>query len=291
MNEARVVLKSGAKLGEGSIWDSREKCLWWVDITEGLVHRFDPTTGENRTREVGQMVGTVVMRETGGLLVAIEKGIATLDFESGRLDMVAQPEADKPTNRFNDGKCDPAGRFWAGTLSLTGEEKAGRLYVYDASGRVRAMVSGVTTSNGIVWSHDRTTMYFIDTPTFEVWAYDYDFETGEIANRRTVVEVSRDLGFPDGMTIDAEGMLWIAHWGGWRVNRWDPGTGLRIDSVRIPAKCVTSCAFGGDDLKTLYVTTAGGTSGENDDPEDPNGGHLFAWESPVAGVEAFRFAG
>lgn len=289
MNEARIVLKSSAKLGEGSIWDSREKCLWWVDITAGRVHRYDPATGENRTCEVGQMVGTVVMRENGGLLVAIEKGIARLDFESGRIDMLSQPEANKPTNRFNDGKCDPAGRFWAGTMSLTGEEKAGSLYMYDASGRVRAMVGNVTTSNGIVWSLDRTTMYYIDTRTREVWAYDYDLETGDIANRRTVVEVSADLGSPDGMTIDAEGMLWVAHWGGWGVNRWDPGTGLRLDSIKVPAECVTSCAFGGDDLKTLYITTAGG--GEGGKSEQPDAGHLFAWESLVPGVEAFRFAG
>jgi len=291
MNEARIVLKSSAKLGEGSLWDSREKCLWWVDITGGRVHRYDPAIGENRTCEVGQMVGTVVVREKGGLLVAVEKGIATLDFESGRLDLVSQPEVDTAKNRFNDGKCDPAGRFWVGTMSLTGEEKAGCLYVYDATGRVRPMVHDVTTSNGIVWSHDRTILYYIDTPTFEVWAYDYDLETGDIANRRTVIEVSRDLGFPDGMTIDAEGMLWIAHWGGWSVNRWDPGTGLRLDSVKFSAKCVTSCAFGGDDLKTLYVTTAGGGQGESNDPEELDAGHLFAWESPVAGVEAFRFAG
>ena len=289
MNDARVVLKSSAQLGEGSIWDSREKCLWWVDITAGRVLRFDPVSGENLTCEVGQMVGTVVTRENGGLLLGVEKGIATLDFESGRLDLVSQPEADKPTNRFNDGKCDPAGRFWAGTLSLTGETKAGSLYVYDASGRVRRMVDNVTTSNGITWSHDRSTMYYIDTRTREVWAYDYDLETGDIVNRRTIIEVSPDLGSPDGMTIDGEGMLWVAHWGGWAVNRWDPGTGLRLDSVKVSAECVTSCAFGGDDLKTLYITTAGG--GEGGKPDQPDAGHLFAWDSPIPGVEACRFAG
>ena len=121
MNQAQPVLSCGAQLGEGALWDSRESCLWWVNITRGRVHRLNPETGENRTREIGQMVGTVVVREQGGLLVALERGIATLDFDTGALEMVARPEADKPTNRFNDGKCDPAGRLWAGTMSMRGE--------------------------------------------------------------------------------------------------------------------------------------------------------------------------
>lgn len=289
MNEANPVLETGSRLGEGSLWDAREQCLWWVDITAGLVHRFDPATGENRTCEVGQMVGTVVVREGGGLLVAVEEGIARLDFDSGALDFIARPEADKPTNRFNDGKCDPAGRFWAGTMSLQGEKEAGSLYRCDASGSTKAMVSGVSTSNGIVWNRSRTVMYYIDTPTRQVWAYDYDQASGDIANRRTVVEVSQDLGYPDGMAIDAEDRLWVAHWGGWAVHRWDPETGRRLDSVRVDAECVTSCAFGGPDLATLYITTAGG--GEGGKADQPNAGHLFAWASSVQGMESDRFAG
>lgn len=288
MNQAQPVLSCGAELGEGSLWDSRESCLWWVNITRGRVHRFRPKTGENRTREIGQMVGTVVVREAGGLMLALERGIATLDFDTGALEMVARPEADKPTNRFNDGKCDPAGRLWAGTMSMQNEKDTGSLYCYDASGQVRRMVSDVTTSNGIVWSHDGKTLYYIDTPTREIWAYDFDLASGDIANRRTVATVDADLGFPDGMTIDAEGMLWVAHWGGWAVHRWDPTTGQRIDTVKVAAECVTSCAFGGDDLKTLYITTAGGGG---DKANQPEAGHLFAWESPVAGVPSTRFAG
>lgn len=288
MNQAQPVLACGAELGEGSFWDSRESCLWWVNITRGRVHRFNPETGDNRTHEIGQMVGTVVVRQNGGLLVALEQGIATLDFETGALEMVARPEADKPTNRFNDGKCDPAGRLWAGTMSMRGEQKAGSLYCYEASGRVRRMVTEVSTSNGIIWSHDGKTMYYIDTPTREVWAYDFDLASGDIANRRTVVTVDPEFGFPDGMTIDSEGMLWVAHWGGWAVHRWDPNTGQRMDTIKVAAECVTSCAFGGKDLKTLYITTAGGGGDKKDQPE---AGHLFAWDSPVAGVESSRFGG
>ena len=288
MKKARVILECGARLGEGALWDAHGECLWWVDITAGRVHRFDPQSGENRTCEVGQMVGTVVVRKTGGLLVAVEKGIATLDFETGQLDLIARPEADKPTNRFNDGKCDPAGRFWAGTMSKQFEQAAGCLYCFEASGRIRAPVSGVTCSNGIAWSHDNRTMYYIDTPTREVWAYDYDLATGEIAYRRTVVSVPPDLGSPDGMTIDAEGKLWVGHWGGWAVHRWDPETGGKLDSVEVPVECVTSCAFGGADLKTLYITTAGG---DKADPKQPGAGNLFVCEPGAAGVKSFRFAG
>jgi sugar lactone lactonase YvrE len=262
--------------------------LWWVDITAGLVHRFDPETGDNRTQEIGQMVGTVVVRQNGGLLVALEQGIATLDFDSGALEMVSQPEADKPNNRFNDGKCDPAGRLWAGTMSMQGEKNAGTLYCYEGSGEIRPMVRDVSTSNGIIWSLDEKTLYYIDTPTREVWAYDFDPSSGDIANRRTVVTVDPEFGFPDGMTIDAEDMLWVAHWGGWAVHRWDPLSGRRIDTIKVAAECVTSCAFGGDDLKTLYITTAGGGGDKRDQPE---AGHLFAWASPVAGVPSTRFAG
>ncbi len=289
MNEAKPVLECSAKLGEGSLWDSRESCLWWVDITVGRVHRFDPATGENRTCEVGQMVGTVVVRESGGLLVALENGIATLDFDTGKLETVSDPEVEIPTNRFNDGKCDPAGRFWAGTVSMVGVKGAGSLYCYEGSGRIRNMVGDVSTSNGIVWSHDSKTMYYIDTPTCEVWAYDFDLATGDITNRRTVVVVAEEFGWPDGMTIDAEGMLWVAHWGGWAVHRWDPNTGSMLDTVKVAAEFVTSCAFGGPDLKTLYITCAGG--GDEGTKDQPFAGHLFAWNAPVAGVESPRFAG
>lgn len=288
MKKAHPVLECGARLGEGALWDARDNCLWWVDITAGRVHRFDPRSGGNRTCEVGQMVGTVVVREKGGLLLAVEQGIATLDFESGAFVLVARPEADKPTNRFNDGKCDPSGRFWAGTMSMKGEKAAGSLYCYEDPGRIHRRVTGVTTSNGIVWSHDGRILYYIDTPTREVWAYDFEPASGEISSRRTVITVAPEFGYPDGMTIDAEGMLWVAHWGGWAVHRWNPATGEKLESIEVAAECVTSCAFGGANLKTLYITTAGG---DKADPKQPAAGHLFACELETAGVESFRFAG
>ena len=218
-----LVLDARSVLGEGAIWDEEKQVLYWVDIDPGLVHVYDPATRKNRTLQVGQPVGTVVPRASGGLMLAVRDGFMSLDLETGRTELVAIPSGHNPENKFNDGKCDPAGRFWAGTVETP--SRKGALFRLDRDLSVHQMVDGVGCSNGLAWSLDKKTMYYIDTPTMKIEGFDYDLVTGAISNRRTIVSVAEEHGLPDGMTIDAEGKLWVAHWDGWCVCRWDPDHG------------------------------------------------------------------
>jgi sugar lactone lactonase YvrE len=288
---SELILDARATLGEGAIWHAREQRLYWVDIEPGRLHVYDPADGTDRVFELGQMVGTVVPRARGGVMLALHHGFAAFDLQTGAMTPWSDPEHHLPRNRFNDGKCDPAGRFWAGTISLDREPGAASLYCLEPDGRVRAMWRGVTNSNGIAWSQDRATMYYIDTPTRRVTAFDYDVASGQIANPRTVITIPEDCGKPDGMTIDAAGMLWIALWEGGCVGRWDPRTGAWLDSVAVPASRVTSCAFGGPDLNELYITTARIGLNVSDLAEQPHAGSLFRARPGVPGVAAFEFAG
>ncbi len=289
-DQVELVLDAKATLGEGAIWHAPGQVLYWVDILAGQVHVFKPSTGVDRAVEAGQPVGTVVPRRSGGVMVAVQHGFGSLDLETGELHIVNDPEADRPGNRFNDGKCDPAGRFWAGTMQ-EGAPNQGSLYVLEAEGRVWRALSEVTTSNGIAWSHDHQTMYYIDTPTREVAAFDYDLETGAIGNRRVAVTIPADDGAPDGMTIDAEGMLWVAHWNGGRVTRWDPARGWLLQTIRLPVSRVTSCAFGGPGLDELYITSARTGLDKATLARQPLAGGLFRARPGVAGVPAFEYAG
>lgn len=286
-----LVLDAQAALGEGAIWQARDQRLYWVDIQPGRLHIFDPREGSDRAFELGQMVGTVVPRTRGGVMLALQHGFAAFDPQTGKLQPWTDPEEHLPRNRFNDGKCDPAGRFWAGTISLDHEPRAASLYCLEPNGRVHTKLSGVTNSNGIAWSLDRTSMYYIDTPTSQVTAFDFDMATGSLGPPRTVITVPANLGKPDGMTIDAQGLLWIAHWEGGCVGRWDPQSGRLLETIPVPARRVTSCAFGGPHLDELYITTARIGLTASDLALQPLAGGLFRARPGVAGVSAFEFAG
>lgn len=292
MAEAKLILDAKATLGEGPIWDVRESVLWWIDINECRLHRFDPATGNNETYDIGQRVGTVVPRTSGGLMLAVQNGFASYDPTTQDLEIIADPEADLPQNRFNDGKCNPAGQFWAGTLELVEEDMtAGTLYCLYPDFRVESRVPDVGISNGIVWTSDKTKMYFIDSPTRRVDAFDYDNETGEISNRRTAIALPEGIGFPDGMTIDSEDKLWVALWAGWGVARFDPTTGELLEKIDVQASQVTACAFGGPELKDLYITTARRDLMGDALSDQPHAGGLFHVALDVAGVPAAAFAG
>ncbi|HVJ45006.1 MAG TPA: SMP-30/gluconolactonase/LRE family protein [Luteolibacter sp.] len=273
-----------SKWGEGAVW--WEGALFYVDIEGHKVWRFDPKTGEEKSWDVGQRVGTVVPRESGGLVIAGDNGIFFLDTDSGKLTAVADPEPDKkPDNRFNDGKCAPDGRFFAGTISLVKKTGDARLYRLDPDLTLHEAFGPVTNSNGIVWSGDGKTVYYIDTPRKEVLAFDY--EDGHLRNMRTAVVTSHIDSSPDGMTIDADGKLWVAFCHGGCVVRFDPATGGELQRVEIPALETTSCAFGGDGFGDLYVTT-----GIHAKIQEEHGGRLFVIRGlGVAGVAANAFAG
>ncbi|MDR1338767.1 MAG: SMP-30/gluconolactonase/LRE family protein [Prevotellaceae bacterium] len=287
--KAELLLDTKSDLGEGAIWHPKEKKLYWVDINQGFLHLYDPASGKNETVELGQKVGTVVPSVSrGNAVVALHDGIYLYRFAGGGKLELLQPNPEKSTtnNRFNDGKCDPAGRFWFGTI---GPNNSAALYRMDADRSIHVMKREVGTSNGIVWSGDKKIMYYIDTNTGKVVAYDYDNRTGDISSPRDAIVVPPGMGGPDGSTIDAEGMIWIAHWGGSCVARWNPKTGELLCKVEIPAKHVTSCAFGGKNLDTLYITTAREGLSEKDLQESPLSGGLFVVKPGVKGVKANLF--
>jgi len=286
-----LLVDAHAEVGEGPLWDDQKQVLYWVDIMKNTLYIYDPAKKENTAFDIGQHVGTVVPRESGGLMLALHHGFAAFNPETGDLTMLADPEAQLPENRFNDGKCDPAGRFWAGTMKIVPEKGAGSLYRLDLDLRVHKMVENVTVSNGLVWSLDHSTMYYIDSPAQTVTAYDYDINSGDIGNGQVIIRVPKEMGFPDGMAIDNEGMLWIAHYDGGCVRRWNPDTAEVLETIRLPVSRVTACAFGGENLDTLYITSATENLTEEQLAKEPLAGGLFAARPGYRGIKAFRFKG
>ena len=269
--------------GEGPIW--WQQALYFVDIEGHRVHRFDPADGSEKSWDVGQRVGTVVPRESGGFVVAGDHGLLFLDEETGHLTAIADPEADKPDNRFNDGKCSPDGRFFVGTISLVKKTGAARLYRLDPDLTLHEAFGPVTNSNGIVWSADGKTVYYIDTPRKDVLAFDY--QDGHLRNLRSVISTAHLDASPDGMTMDAEGNLWIAFCHGGCVVCFDPVTGVELQRVELPCLETTACAFGGPDLADLYVTT-----GIHKSVAEEHAGRLFVIRGlGIKGLAANAFAG
>ena len=285
-----LVVEKRTLVGEGSLWDPQEKVLYWIDILSHELYIWDPATRTNRTIPTAQAIGTVVKRARGGLVVALHNGFAYLDLDTEKITPITDPERTVPANRFNDGKCDPAGRFWAGTMAFDCDVDAGALYCLDTDGTVTERLRPVTISNGIVWTADTQTMYYICTRANTVRAFDYDVDSGAIDNERVVITNQGEGGF-DGMSIDAEDKLWVAVYGGWAVRRYDPTTGGLMRELRLPFECVTSCAFGGEGLDELYVTSAvqGFDAAKLD--EQPLAGCLVKVDPGVQGVAAFSYAG
>lgn len=286
-----LLLDTHALVGEGPLWDEKNQLLYWVDILSSQLYAYDPATGENETWDVGQHVGTVVLRESGGVLLALRDGFAAFELTTSTLTLLADPEVELPDNRFNDGKCDPGGRFWAGTMAYENQTTQGSLYRLDTDMSVHKMVGDIGISNGIVWSLDHTMMYYIDSMAYTVRAFDYDNSNGDIANERVVVQVAREMGLPDGMSIDAEGMLWVAHFGGSCIRRWNPNTGQLISQIDLPTAQITACAFGGPNFDTLYITSAANGYGDADFAREPHAGGLFVTQPGIEGVPTFAFAG
>ena len=287
--KAELVFDAQAQLGEGALWHADTHQLYWVDIEGRKLHLYTPGTNENRTIEVGERIGTVVPSISGKAIVALQNGIFELDLSDESLTLVTNPLEDTTDMRFNDGKCDPAGRFWVGSMHLSAQKANAALYRMDPDLEVTRMLDNVTISNGITWSLDGQTMYYIDTPTGVVRAFDFHVADGTFERPRVAVEIPEDTGHPDGMTIDEEGMLWVAHWGGGSVGRWNPENGKLIDRIDLPASKVTSCAFGGDNLDTLYITTARKDLDEQELNRYPHSGGLFAAKPNVSGITACAF--
>lgn len=287
--EVELVLDAGAELGEAPCWDSGAQLLLWVDITAGMVHRFDPAHGGDETFDIGQPVGAAVPTESGQIALAVSNGFAILDVRTGRVERVADVDLGVSGTMMNDGKCDPAGRFWAGTKDIEGRAPTGSLYRLDADHRVIRVVPGVTLSNGLDWSPDQRTMYYIDSTTYGIDAFDFEISTGDLSDRRRPVELPREWGLPDGMTVDEEGCLWVAFWGASSLRRFE-SDGELVTVIDLPVSQVTSCAFGGDDLDDLYVTSARGGLSPQELREQPHAGGLFRLRPGVRGLPSHPFA-
>jgi sugar lactone lactonase YvrE len=280
-----------ATLGEGPVWDERTKRLYWLDILGKRIYRLEEGSADFQYDQLDTMVGAAVPRDSGGFVMATQQGFTFYNEETNELTLITDPERDMPDNRFNDGKCDPAGRFVAGTMSMKDGRNAGALYQLDTNLITHVLVGGVSISNGLAWSADGTTMYFIDTPTHSVVAYDYDVDMGRIGQSREIIHFASGDGSPDGMTIDSEGCLWIAHWGGSQVTRWDPAKGEKLESILLPAPLVTSCTFGGTNNDELFITTARIGLNEQQLAEYPLSGSLFKINTGVTGGKTYTFKG
>ncbi len=290
-NAPKIELVVDAKnaLGEGAIWNHKSQTFWWVDIEGQLLQVFNPQDNGTQVYNLGERIGTVVPSHDGHAIIALQSGVYKFNLATKERNLIVAPETDTDNIRLNDGKCDPAGRLWVGSMHLAQLQDKAALFRIDTDGTSHEMLDSITISNGIVWSTDKKTMYYIDTPDGNVKAYDYNNETGAIDNQRVVVEVSDTLGFPDGMAIDAEGMLWIALWNGNCVSRWDPTTGKLLSTIEMPAHNITSCAFGGPNLDTLYVTSAKLDMTAEELAKYPNAGGVFKVVPGVKGVESYFF--
>lgn len=291
MIEAELVLEAKALLAEGPWWHAITQELYWVDIEGNAIHVFNPATKTDRRIAVGQMAGTVVGRAAGGVLLALQHGFYSLDLATETLTPIHDPEAHLSDNRFNDGKCDPAGRFWAGTTRIAHDQPDGALYCLNTDLSVQRKIDDVWISNGLAWSRDERTMYYIDSPTQQVVAFVYDKATSDISDRHVVIEIPEAMGTPDGCTIDEEGMLWIALWDGWKVTRWNPQTGKLLAEVKLPVARPTSCVFGGEKLDELFITTASTRMPAAELAKQPLAGGIFRCRPGVCGLPAHYFAG
>lgn len=252
--DVEIVVRASAGAGECPLWDAAAGVLWWLDVLGQQLHRYDVGAQIDTSLPLDRTVGAITLRASGGLVAAGSNGFCTLDPAQGALTLMAPVEHDDTSTRMNDGKCDAAGRFFAGSMALDIRPAAGSLYRLDRDHTVTRVFGGATISNGLDWSPDGSTLYYVDTALGGVDAFDFDIESGDVANRRTLVRLERKLGLPDGLCVDAEGWLWVACWRGSAVRRFAPD-GAPGEVIELPVSQVTSCAFAGPDLGDLYITT------------------------------------
>ncbi len=292
MSTPEVVVRESCLLGESPIWSVAEQALYWVDVLNPKIHRFDPATGSHDSWLVETEIGSIGLASGKKLVAGLRMGFALYDLDAGKFEIIDDPEGDGRLNRnrLNDGKVDRAGRFWCGSMQDPGREPVGTLYRMDTDRKVHAMADGIRVPNAICWSPDYRIMYFADTFAGCIWAYDFDLATGSIDNRRVFAEATEGGGHQDGATVDSEGFVWNAHIFGGRVVRYDPDGRVERE-IRLPTQQATSCAFGGPNLDTLFITTASMRMDREELAANPLAGSVFAIETGVRGLPEPRFGG
>ncbi|MRI01136.1 SMP-30/gluconolactonase/LRE family protein [Kriegella sp. EG-1] len=280
--KANLLFDFKSILGEGPVWDIQKQLLYWVDIEGYKLFLYNPSTDKTHFWEFKEMIGAVVPKKNGHLLLAMEKGLASFDTNSEKLTKHGVLANSEPNIRFNDGKVGPNGNFWIGTMDKNCMPNAGNFYCISPNFKTKLQIPNTSISNGLAWTANKKIFYYIDSPTFKIQAF--DFENNTLSNQKIALNIPEEFGTPDGMCIDEEDMLWVAHWGGNCVRRWNPITGKVLEKIEVDAPHVTSCCFGGEKLKTLYITTARSGLNEKELLQYPNSGGLFIHETKVKGT-------
>lgn len=288
--QAELAYPISSTLGEGAFWNYKTQELLWIDIEQQQLHVFDPSANTNKTIQMPNKIGTVVPSEDGNTaIVALSDGIYKVNMHTHELALLSAIESTTIENRFNDGKCDPNGNLWVGSMHLKQEKPNAKLYKVSSNGSTTAMLDQITISNGIVWTKEGTTMYYIDTPTGVIKGFDFNVKNNTISNERIAVKVDPKDGFPDGMAIDENDNLWVGMWNGNAVAQFNPRTGQLLSKIKVPAHNVTSCAFGGENLETLYITTASIDMNSDERNAYTNAGAIFKVKPGVKGVNSTFF--
>ena len=287
--KAELAFKIESTLGEGPMWHPQQQKLYWVDIEKMELHSVDPTTHIHSMLNTKKRIGAVIPATNGNLILALQGEMAELDLSTNSIKKLIELEPDQPMNRCNDGKCDKQGRLWVGTMNIDCKAGEGSLYCIDAKLNITSVLQNLTIANGMCWSLKGDKMYFIDSSEYCVKCFDLKLDHPELSNEKIVVKSKTDTELPDGMCIDSEGMLWVAFWGGHRVGRYNPNTGEHLTHIEVPALNVTSCCFGGVDLKTLYITTARHGLSESQLAEYPLSGSVFRCSPKADGISTDFF--
>lgn len=289
--QVELVLQAEATTGEGAVWHPGRHSLFWVDIEGKTLYEYLPVVSDCRQWTFDRMVSTVVPETDATVVVALQDEIVRVDLGDGHTTSIVHIPDGEGTIRCNDGKCDPRGRLWIGTMGFGAPTGVATLYCVEADGKRTTKLTGVTISNGIVWSSDKKYMYYNDTPTRRIVRYGYDEVTGDIVYEGIAVTIPEGTGSPDGMAIDAQDRLWVAQWGGYGVYCYDPRTGELLAKIEVPAPHVASCAFGGENLDELYITTARAGLSDEQLEKYPLSGSLFRCKPGVEGGSMYRFGG
>jgi sugar lactone lactonase YvrE len=285
-----IAVKAGDQLGECPLWCPRTKLLWWLDILKPALQSFDPKTQQHRVYPLpGRNCGCAALRAGGGFVVALDSGLRTFDPATGQSEPLCHPEIDRPSNRYNDGRCDRRGRLWIGTMDTEIRKPSGSFYCIEPDRSFRKQFTDLLVPNSTAFSPDDRTLYFSDTPRHMIWTFDFDIEAGAISNRRVFADLTSRKGQPDGSCVDAEGFLWNAEYGGSRLVRYAPDG--RVDrTIEMPVENPTCCCFGGDNLDVLYVTSASAPL-KPEERADSAAGSVLALDVGVRGLPEAEFAG
>lgn len=285
---ASLLYKSNNILAEGPYWHAERKSFFWVDIDGKKFHEYKWNSGEVNEWLLNYRVSLVAEEvHSDRLLLAVQGGLIAFDLNRKTFDWLADIEKEFPMHRTNDGGCDPSGRLWIGTMHRKFEKGGGALYSVEHDLSVKKKLDKVTISNGIVWSQDRKRMYYIDSPEKTVQCFLFDIKTGNLQFEKIAIHIPE--GSPDGMCMDEEGMLWIAQWGAFGVYRWNPVTGEAMDKIELPVPQVSSCAFGGENLDHLFITTARENMSEEELEKYPLSGNVFIAQPGVKGLPVYKF--